>query len=631
MPDLMKTPSNRRYVVNFQNKEPNNKYDIWLSFNKHDEGGKVVMDSEYLAEKDLVFKVYINGKWKPILGIPVSYEGIVGALEELDRKKINVVPSFTDGHIAVFHHGTDDCDQLIDGGTIEQLLTTILLGGGTIPLQRATTSVLGGIRASMHNNNEDAYVEAKFKGPEGPTDNDRLYVSASEIVTAINNLPGGSDLHINLMGPDNVGGAEADYVPVDSDLTEFIPVLVSQSTEHMYISGETVLSVLGNLLGSGSLSSLYTAGEGIDITDGVISNTVADDNERGGIRAEVFSAPSDEAAFKPVQVKFLNKTNPNLPSYEKLYVDAAEIVHQLADILTSNDIFIGDKGITITPDYAADTITWTLTGADNSINYNKYLYLDANGNVKWEIVGGVQTYPSLTDTTPGGTQCVVVAPSKKEGFLCWDGTFQPVPNSVYHSGVGIYVNSSNYINIDARNIAQGKVLAADGHNGVEWVTHRTYTAGNGIEISNSTIGSTISRNTTSYTIDNTTVPILTFNINQNVEGVKVNVVNPGRTLYPFSYTEITYDVTGDAEISFDLSSQLNVMEGKPVYVKLTIAGNSVDSVEITVSDGKLIQVDDVVFKSNDTPYLNIRITKEFLLTLQFGIVKIEPIGYYPTN
>lgn len=590
MPDLMKTPSNRRYVVNFQNKEPNNKYDIWLSFNKHNEGGRVVIDSEYLAEKDLVFKIYINGKWKPILGIPVSYEGIVEALEELDREKINVVSSFTDGHIAVFHQGTDDCDQLIDGGTLEQLLTAILLGGGTIPLQRATTSVLGGIKASMHNNNKDAYVEAKFKGPEGPNDNDRLYVSASEMIAAMNNVPEINYLHIHLMGPDNIGGAEADYVPVDSDLTEFIPVLVSESTEHMYISGETVLSVLGSLLENGSLTSMYTAGEGIGITDGVISNTVADDNEIGGIRAEVFSVPIDNSvAFKPVQVKFLNKTNPNVSSYEKLYVNATEVISQLASILASSSMFIGDKGITITPDDNTGTITWTLTGTDNSINYNKYLYLDANGNVRWETAGGGgQTYPPLTSATAEGTQCVIVAPSESEGFLRWDGTFQPVPSTVY-------------------------------------------TAGDGIEISDSTIKSTISKNATSYTVDNTSAPILTFDVSQTVEGVQVNVVNPVRTLFPYSYTEITYNVTGTAGISFDLSSQLNRMKGKPVYIKLTIAGESVDAVEITVSGEKLIQVNDAVFKYNNTPYLNIGIMKEFLLTLQFGIVKIEPIGYYSTH
>lgn len=78
---------------------------------------------------------------------------------------MNIVDSYTAGHIPVFVNGEDECDQLEDGGDIATLIQNYINGGGTIPISRATTSALGGIKAAVHDaaNMADGFVEVKFK------------------------------------------------------------------------------------------------------------------------------------------------------------------------------------------------------------------------------------------------------------------------------------------------------------------------------------------------------------------------------------------------------------------------------------------------------------------------------------
>lgn len=692
MPDLMKTPSNRRYVVNFQHREPINKYDIWLSFNKHEQGNQVIVDSEYLADKDLVFKIYMNGKWVPILGIPVSYEGIIQSLEELDKKKMNIVPNFVNGHIPIFQQGSDECDQLIDGGTLEELvanaLTTIINNGGTIPIQRATTTELGGIKADIHDTTQitDQYVEAKFKGAEGLGENDRLYISASEVIQAINTYigGGGTGLDLQLMGPSTRGGAMANLVPVSWETNRYIPVLINQSNEHMYINGNDVLSVLEYILENDPLASIYEAGEGIDITDNVISNVLATDSTIGGIKADAH--PAHQEALYGIQVKFGNEGVWDVEAATQSIAHLIDDEHlcltrpQLMDLWNWQNEYTGPmfrSGFGIQPhawhEYNTHTGVYddwyTFDLIHGTSDYGKILKIADDGSgIEWiPVPTGGQSYDPLSANSVYGTNYVVAAPAKQEGYLKWDGTFDMpptgnsfaftwklstgtkiadyvlnnvtgslyAPNSIYYGNNGITVNqSTHYIGLDFTGASPDYILSYNG-TVVEWIPQLHYTAGVGIEItSNNTINSVIEKDNNSYEATTSLVFNCVYATAQHPSGgismIPDNTPSSGTTLNPYTYTEVTLKMVGLTEIDvrFNTATQLSFMKGDPVYVMFDLSGKSTQvniSVPSTNEKDWLINVNNAVIVNDGNSCLDITNYSRFLCTLQFGTVKIEPL------
>ena len=166
---------------------------------------------------------------------------------------MNIVNSYTAGHIPVFVTGEDECDQLEDGGDTATLIQNYINGGGTIPISRATTSNLGGIKADVHNheNITDQYVEVKFKYYATDLNNDdRLYVSVSELVEQLNNyLIGGGTFNLPLAGPNRRGGVEAPYIDNNEwNVQKFIPVQLKEDNEKLYLNGEDIVEVLTYIL-----------------------------------------------------------------------------------------------------------------------------------------------------------------------------------------------------------------------------------------------------------------------------------------------------------------------------------------------------------------------------------------------
>lgn len=693
MPDLMKTPSNRRYVVNFQQKEPLNKYDIWLSFNKHNLNGNIVIDSEYLSDKDLVFKVFVDGKWVPILGIPVSYEGIVQALEELDKKKMNIVPptEWEAGDIAIFQQGSDECDQLVSGGTLEEMLQTIINDGGVIPLQRATTTQLGGVKAGLHihNNNPDQYVEAKFKFPEGYdeggiVENDRLYVSASEIIQAINTYTGGggSGLDLQLMGPSTRGGAKANYVPATWDAAHYIPVLVRTVDEMLYVNIDGIIDKIVALLESGDVE-IYEAGEGIDITDNVISNIQATNSTFGGIKADTHESTMD--AIYGIQPKFGTdgiwdvENQTHLIDNEHLCITSTQIFAILKKIDPTTQTFpIGTEsglygrfeniGTQLAPEYiptlgingvVAENVGKVPTVIPSQSSQSGY-------DIEWiNLSSG--SYSPLTSNSVAGDECVVVAPSDKTGFLRGDGQFVPVssgssvtitptlfsgtkiadysidntngslyaPTSIYYGNNGITINqNTHYIGLDLTGVRPDYILSYNG-TGIEWIPQLNYTAGVGIEITNNnTINSVIEKDNNSYEATSSLVFNCVYASAQHPSGgismIPDNTPSSGTTLDPYTYTEVTIKMVGltAIDVRFNTATQLSFMKGDPVYVMFDLAGkNTQINISVPSADDKnwLINVNNAVITNNGNSCLDITNYSRFLCTLQFGTVKIEPL------
>ena len=704
MPDLMKTPSNRRYVVNFQNKEPKNKYDIWLSFNKHEQGNQVIVDSEYLDEKDLVFKVYMNGKWIPILGIPISYEGITQIIEELEKNKMNIVPSniWSDGDIPMFHQGPDGCDQLISGGDIGTIIQNYLNGGDPIPIQRATTSTLGGVKAAIHTHEDelDQYVEARFKNAEGTQgENDKLYVSAAEIIQAINiYIGGGGDgFELQLMGPSTRGGAMANAVPVSWNPDKYIPILINQTDEHMYVNGEDILSVLIYILENDPLASIYEAGEGIDITDNVISNVLATDNTIGGVKADTH--PANQDALYGIQVKFGNDGVWDIEAATHSTAHLIDNEHlcltrpQLMDLWNWQNEYTGPmfrSGFGIQPhawhEYNTHTGVYddwyTFDLIHGISDYGKILKIADDGSgIEWiPVPTGGQSYDPLSANSSLGDECVIVAPgpSGQNYFLRGDGVFAPIPSSgstvsinpllntgipiaeytidnnrgtiyaptsgsTYYPGDGILIDRNNNISIDTTNARDGWVL---GYNssipGVEWVPQTSYTAGVGINI-DTTEKKIEARITESrglvYTSAETSIHFRVYqpspDPSQQIMRQGVDLLVDGNLstkLQAFTYTNLIFTPTNSTkyELSFAIEHQPAIMYGNPVYCLLQIEGKpDAITVEVTTSEfGQtgLINVNEAVVhdvqndRSKLNPYCN-----HYLITMQLGIVKIEPL------
>lgn len=685
MPDLIKTPSNRRYVVNFQNKEPQNKYDIWLSKNKHDLSGKTIVDSEYLSDSDLVFKIYMNGKWVPILGIPVSYEGIIQAIEDLDKKKMNLIKPtpLVDGHIPVIHQGSDECDQLIDGGDIGDIIEQYINGGGAIPIQRATVDTLGGVKAGLHihNNNPDQYVEAKFKFPEGYdeggiVENDRLYISASEIIQAINTYigGGGTGIDLPLMGPTTRGGAMANLVPATWEANRYIPVLINQSNEYMYINGEDVLSVLEYILENDPLASIYEAGEGIDITENVISNTQATDIATGGVRVRQNPDTTNERRGAEIMYgngAVVDAISGRTVDNKHLCVDVDQIVELVTNQeSTDNPIVIGERGIDFYLKNIGNDIYRTcgyITGVGPT-NIGKYLKVNADGSdIEWDTPSGGQTYPALASNTPAGTDCVITAPNKQEGFLRWDGTFVSIPtgstvtwsqiwntgtkiaeisidgnttdiyapNTIYTAGLGIAFGNNNSINIDINGANNGEVLSYNG-NGFDWVPQTSYTQKEGVVVDNvnHTVGGMITVNNSNYAARTSLAFNCTYGTAQNpITGIEAVIDGVSTDLLKYSYNEIEIVVTDSVSLVFNVSLQKTYMQGIPVYALLTVDGKT-DGVKVSVADSDslgLININEAVSTDYSSNSCLNPLYSKFLITMQFGIVKIEPLEGTTTN
>lgn len=218
---------NPRRVVWFSPNEPSNKYDIWLSRNAHlDENGEPTTDSNSQRDCDYIFKIYDCGKWNPIVGFNST------AANKIDCVENNTLyhPAIFTGHnpndvsdngslgelLADSHYvneqewedifNTDQFQQafntqVIDGDDYnwESLIETTvqeLLDDGeiTIPAsqfewRRATTSLLGGIKASVFRSiiPQEEIAEACFNDNlvDQTQNNDRLYIWAKDMMQAI--------------------------------------------------------------------------------------------------------------------------------------------------------------------------------------------------------------------------------------------------------------------------------------------------------------------------------------------------------------------------------------------------------------------------------------------------------------
>lgn len=234
---------NPRRVVWFSPNEPSNKYDIWLSRNAHlDENGEPTTDSNSQRDCDYIFKIYDCGKWNPIVGFNSTAANKIDTVTGVDYTIDGVTHSGKEiYHPAIFT--AESPNELYDAGTLGSLLSnpnfvseqewydvfnstnyswdnifgdtnwfgdliweTIQGGSSTYHLPFATTERCGGILSATHPAASSAFkpIEVKFYPTvQGYYQNEqhRLCVSASDVIQQINNYyndnPGGSSININ--------------------------------------------------------------------------------------------------------------------------------------------------------------------------------------------------------------------------------------------------------------------------------------------------------------------------------------------------------------------------------------------------------------------------------------------------
>ena len=260
---------------------------------------------------------------------------------------------------------------------------------------------------------------------------------------------------------------------------------------------------------------------------------------------------------------------------------------------------------------------------------------------------------------------MVVAPVKKDGFLRGDGEFVDInsgnsvsitpilqsgtkiadftidniggslyaPNSEYYSGTGITINQTNHIGLNMTGAVAGYVLGYNGTN-VEWVPQLHYTAGYGIQITNNNIiNSVILNDTTAYTIESHIV----FNcvlqeISNPLTGITMvrdRIPSTSKRLDPCSYTEVQIAPNGGTvSLDFELENQMLFMRGNPIYVLFEITGKPY-RVEINAANSQskdtVINVNNAIILDDNVSCLDITNYNRFLCTMQFGILKVEPL------
>lgn len=96
--------NNRRYTVFSQN-PPQNKQDLWLSYNRHlDDDDNEQVDSQDQRNCDLVLKAWDCGAWIPVVGF-----------NTVATNKISTVQDNVQNHLALFT-GSNSSNQLMDSG-----------------------------------------------------------------------------------------------------------------------------------------------------------------------------------------------------------------------------------------------------------------------------------------------------------------------------------------------------------------------------------------------------------------------------------------------------------------------------------------------------------------------------------
>lgn len=599
---------NPRRTVWFSPHEPSNKYDIWLSKNAHyDENGEPTTDSNAQRDCDYIFKIYDCGKWNPIVGF-----------NSTAANKIDIVEGNTLYHPAIFTG--ENPNDLYDAGTLGELLANTnfvtqtewenlfnttqfidafnnviidgdeygwenliqnIISGGNIEIPFATTSTCGGIYADTFDVIANAFkpVEVKFYPRVSLYSqfNHRLCVNAGDIITQINEWqnenptqPGiNAGGNIELATYNKIGGIHA-YADNDTQDTRGVPVMFGGPLVGLTYGG----NVPDNQIIYGDFeqynpdnSFLYVPGWAIRE---VLKNDLSDDTST--------QWDLNVLANYGVDVTKFNITLPDQTQQTAMY------------FYTLNNYPTNKQGyIPITKWYNSGTYGYThgLEWIEPNLDFL------SDVEINNPIPGQFLVYDGYKWGNASGTENTWRPIQVNDQPIASDYTFD------IHSGIGITFSTTQSSreavckieqNILYRNEIDAPTLTGDLI--VQAIPVNTSYPHGGCQIEGTYSGSTG---------------------NHYLTG-------------PYICRTVLYNVTSASKISFNVAQTPSLFDGNPVYYKLKITGDP-SSVSISFDEGnEYIICNDSVISGHLNPKYN-----NYFITIQFGMVKIEPIMIQSTS
>lgn len=367
------------------------------------------------------------------------------------------------------------------------------------------------------------------------------------------------------------------------------------------------------------------------ISGGNVEIPFATTNTCGGIYADTFGVMTN--AFKPVEVKFyplssllnhrlcvnagdiitqINEWQNDNPTQPGININIEQIINQIINSFSDEyPLFIGGNGIVIGQTLNHAQITWGINGLQNA---------DAGKFAVSKIV-----HDSITDNDEHWVDWVDINIEDIQDIEIDNPTL----------GQSLVYDGSKWVNGDTSSTDTWRPIQVNDN---PIASDYTFDIHSGIGITFSTTQSNreavckIEQNV--QYVNESEAPILTGDL--LVQAISINTSYPhggcqiegtyqGTTgnyylTGPYICRTILYNVTSTTKINFNVMQTPSLFDGNPVYYKLKITGDP-SNVSITFVEGSEYIICDEAVVSD---HLNAKYNN-YLITIQFGIVKIEPI------
>ena len=582
---------NPRRTIWLSETEPLSHYDIWLSKNQHlNSDGEPVSDSGVQRDCDYIFKVWDCGDWHPIIGFNSIALNKINTVKNQEYtslyngEEINSF-SYQEFHLPLFTKPECSPAELFDAGTLGQAIkkyvTEIewqqIFEGNNININTfidpAEADKLGGIYANEFQE-DDMFPE------------EQDYHSQSDINNSYNWL------------------AQAKYK---------LGYNVSNSEDYnLYISAKDIINAINQYQEDNPNEPGITPGGGSTIDPEILYRSF-------------YNSPTILKGWQE------NSISAQKPRFE---LAGSRLLENRGKIpMLRNDNW------------------WEIYGEGYTGSYD-----DTNNALVWVSIDDI--YPVLSEEShENGTRYVINGGGKENTYLNWEGEWtNPNSGNEYSAIYPIGINHlTNEISILPYQGNTSKLYLCSENNNVSWQPINTggteeYNAGDGIEIQTFQLGNKIIKGNikecdqSGYNSGFNASTSIEFRAPSGQSVIK-NVVtldidggsqNGGSTydLLPYTYTKINLAYNGT--INFIIDGQTSYVNGNPIYVILSIPTKTHNTYTINIKDSQtndsndFISINSALVQDNTSYTFGCDVTK-FLITMQFGIVKIEPLGYIESD
>lgn len=600
---------NPRRTIWLSETEPLSHYDIWLSKNQHlNSEGESVSDSHVQRPCDYIFKVWDCDNWYPIIGFNATAANKIDTVKDATYSTTHngqtiTSAGYSEFHVPLFTNPSHSPSELFDGGSVGEVILEYVseqdwenIFEGDAFTEAFNTYVIGGDNYNWGDLIQQFIESGDIEIPLATYEN----IGGARIQTDTTNqdyrgvpvLFGGPIVGLTYGGNTPAGFTlYGDYVNYNPD------------NSFLYIPGWALVDWLLNPTGNEVPSPFVSGWKGID-------TQLRDNSNQVWVGLEGL----EEAKAGTFCMAQVNQTDPSGVSIE--WVDISD--------------YLGiEEGIA----------TEIVDGKVN-LKYNV---------VNFTTIDNILTLKPATTNSLGG---IIVG----SGLNIQDGVLSVTSQSSQEldieAGTGIKITDTGVnektisINIGSNNNGRYLKVNSTGNN-VEWETIQSgevYDAGDGIEIKTPSSGNKIINakinecNETGYSSGFSAETSIEFRalsegtVQKDVVTLRIDGTDD-YGLHPYTYTKIS--LAGGGEITFKINGQTRYVDGDPIYVILELIGKP-DSYTVSVEDSSGTASDDFISINNALVSDGTSMTfgnniARYLITMQFGIVKIEPLGYIEAN